>query len=115
MRSINNKFKDSSYDLVKYNIVVKVFNNTERQKSIIKDYYEGFTNYRGITEIEKHIRKYFYWPTIITDFINFCEITERKRTILYLITHMLKSKPGLQKKEINSFPDSLLNPSEKTN
>lgn len=75
-------FKNTSFDLVKCNGVLEDVNNKERQTQIIRNYHEGKTNHRGITEVETQIKRRYYWPSMrnhIQENINICETCQTSK------------------------------------
>lgn len=43
-------FKNTAFDLVKYNKIFEDVNNEKRQKDTIKNYHNGLNNDRGVNE-----------------------------------------------------------------
>lgn len=75
-------FKNSAYKLLKCNTILQDITKKDNQIVTIRNYHEGKTNHRGISETETRIRRSYYWPGIksdVTNYINECEICQTNK------------------------------------
>lgn len=71
--------KNNGIKLTKTNAVLNDIINPAEQLEIIERYHTGKTNHRGINENYEHIRKTYYWPSLLDDvtkYINNCEVCQ---------------------------------------
>lgn len=74
---IQEKFKSSAMNIVLTKIELENVKEYLRQQEIIKNYHEGKTNHRGITECFLALSHRYYWPKMkesVTKYINECNI-----------------------------------------
>lgn len=77
MVKILTKEFNSNIRLTRCTEIVEKVTDKDRQIEIIKDYHEGQTNHRGITETMMHISRKYWWKNIMSDiryFVNNCSI-----------------------------------------
>lgn len=63
--------------LIKCSAIVEDIQQKHEQIEKLINYHGGKTNHRGINETYQKLKRYYYWPnmiTTITDYINKCEI-----------------------------------------
>lgn len=74
---IQDKFKSSAMNIVLTKTEVENVKEYLRQQEIIKNYHEGKTNHRGITECFLALSRRYYWPKMkdsVAKYINECSI-----------------------------------------
>lgn len=70
-------FDANSYKLISCKTMNTDIESKEEQQIAIKNYHEGKTNHRGITETYNKLKQIYYWPNMqkdIQNFINKCNI-----------------------------------------
>lgn len=101
-RILQKYFPNSGYTLVKCTQYLSDIENPDDQKDIVKSIHEGVSNHRGIDEVEKIVRKTYYWPNIrktVQEYINNCEPCQLSK----YDRHPLKLKFNLTPTPIKPF------------
>lgn len=68
-------FKNSAFNLVFCKENLQDVTHTDEQYRLAKAYHEGKSNHRGIQEVEKQLKRNYFWPNMlktVTEIVNNC-------------------------------------------